>query len=91
MRADVYSLGITVYEMVMLHLPWEEPKNEVVMIEWLEPNGNVALDEAVMGVGADAERRSLRTIVNGMLETDAEQRPYASEVERLMRHMGLWR
>ena len=92
MRCDVYSLGITLYEMAMLHLPWEDPRSEVRMVEWLDTNGNVVLDEGMFGGGGgDAERQSLRTIVNGMLETDPQQRPFASEVEQLMRRMGLWR
>ena len=89
MKADVYSLGITLYEIAMLHLPWENPSDEVSIIKQLRRDGNVTVDE-IGFPGETEQHRVIRGLMNRMLENDPKRRPSASELQTAMRDAGLW-
>ena len=86
-RADVFAIGVVGYEMVMLRQPWDvaPPVTEVKIMDLLRRVGNVALDSR------QCPDEPVRTIINRMLRTEADQRPLAGELLLEMQRNGLYR
>jgi NIMA (never in mitosis gene a)-related kinase len=71
-RSDVWSLGVVIYECIMLHLPFEAPNQAALVLK--------IISSRYRAIPHDAASCSLRSLVRSLLTRDMSKRPNVHDI-----------